>query len=103
MVPYCAMPRRVLFSSEAGQRLRELRLRAVLSQREVATRMGLRSRQARKPVSRLERGKCADPTVSTITRYLRACGARWYQFCDVLEQIDNADVTVPEAASELLS
>jgi transcriptional regulator with XRE-family HTH domain len=65
--------------------------------------MGLRSRQARKSVSRLERGDGADPTVSTITRFLQACGARWYQFCDVLEPMDNADVTVPDAAKELLS
>jgi transcriptional regulator with XRE-family HTH domain len=64
--------------------------------------MGLRSKQARKSVSRLEQGEGADPTVSTIARFLRACGARWYQFCDVLEPNDNAYVAAPDAAKALL-
>jgi transcriptional regulator with XRE-family HTH domain len=102
MLPYFSMPRRRFFTSEAGARLRELRLRAGLSQREVAERMGLTGRQARKSVSLLERGEGADPTVSTIARFLEACGARWYQFCDVLEPVETVDVAVPEAAKELL-
>ena len=102
MLPSFSMPRRRFFTSEAGARLRELRLRAGLSQREVAERMGLRGKQARKSVSLLERGEGADPTVSTIARFLKACGARWYQFCDVLESVETADVSMPEAAKELL-
>jgi transcriptional regulator with XRE-family HTH domain len=102
MLPSFSMPRRIFFTSEAGARLRELRLRAGLSQREVAERMGLRGKQARKSVSLLERGEGADPTVSTIARFLKACGARWYQFCDVLESVEIADASMPEATKELL-
>jgi transcriptional regulator with XRE-family HTH domain len=64
--------------------------------------MGLRGKQARKSVSLLERGEGSDPTVGTIARFLRACGARWYQFCDVLEPVETAEVSMPEAAKELL-
>jgi transcriptional regulator with XRE-family HTH domain len=96
------MSRRAFFTSEARARLRELRHRAGLSQKEVAERMGLRGRQARKSVSVLEWGEGSDPTVSTIARFLKACGARWYQFYDVLEPVEMAEVSVPEAAKELL-
>ena len=102
MLPCLTMSRRRFFTSEAGARLRELRLRAGLSQREVAERMGLRGKQARKSVSLLELGEGSDPTVSTIARFLKACGARWYQFCDVLEPVETAEVSMPEAAKELL-
>jgi transcriptional regulator with XRE-family HTH domain len=64
--------------------------------------MGLSGKQARKSVSLLERGEGSDPTVSTIARFLKACGARWYQLYDVLEPVEMADVSVPEAAKELL-
>jgi len=97
------MTRRSLLGLGTIQRLREPRLRAGSTQREVTSGMGLRSRQAGKSVSRLKNGQGADPTVSTIARFLRACGARWYQFCDVLEPSDNADVAMPEASNELLS
>jgi hypothetical protein len=64
--------------------------------------MELRGEQAYKLVWRLESGRGRDPSIGTIARFLRACGARWYQFCDVLEPVETADVPMPEAARELL-
>jgi transcriptional regulator with XRE-family HTH domain len=87
---------------EMGVRLRELRHRAGLTQKQVAQRMGLRGEQAYKLVWRIESGRGRDPSIGTIARFLKACGARWYQFCDVLEPVEAADVAVPEAAKELL-
>jgi transcriptional regulator with XRE-family HTH domain len=85
-----------------GSRLRELRLRAGLTQAEAASRMGLKGQFGSKYISRLETGRIPDPALNTIARFLRACGARWYQFCDVLEPVETADVVVSEAAKELL-
>jgi transcriptional regulator with XRE-family HTH domain len=87
---------------EMGNRLRELRRRAGLTQKQVAERMGLRGEQAYKLAWRLESGRGKDPSIGTIARFLRACGARWYHFCDVLEPVETADIAAPEAAKELL-
>ena len=65
--------------------------------------MGLKGRFGSKFISRLESGRIPDPALGTIARFLKACGARWYQFCDVLEPVETADVPVPEVAKELLS
>jgi transcriptional regulator with XRE-family HTH domain len=88
---------------EMGNRLRALRQRAGLTQKQVAQRMGLTGEQAYKLVWRLESGRGRDPSIGTIARFLKACGARWYQFCDVLEPVETAEVPMPEAAKELLS
>jgi len=85
-----------------GRRLLELRKRAGLTQKQVARRMGLTGEQAYKLVWRLESGRGQDPSIGTIARFLKACGARWYQFCDVLEPVETAEISVPEAAKELL-
>ena len=82
--------------------MRELRRMAGLTQRQVAQRMGLTGEQAYKLVWRLESVRCRDASIGTVARFLKACGARWYQFCDVLEPVETADVSVPEAVKELL-
>jgi hypothetical protein len=64
--------------------------------------MGLKGQFASKYIWRLESGRVPDPALNTIARFLKACGARWYQFCDVLEPVETADVRMPEAAKELL-
>jgi hypothetical protein len=64
--------------------------------------MGIKGQFASKYIWRLESGRVPDPALNTIARFLRACGARWYQFCDALEPVETADVSVSEAAKELL-
>ena len=72
------------FTPEMGLRLRALRLRKGLSLAELARRMGLPYSSAAIFLSRLERGKIAEPRLSTITRYLKACGALFSEFYDML-------------------
>ena len=72
---------------EMGNRLRELRLRKGLSQAELARRMGLAYGSGKSFVSMLERGKIPDPHLSTITLYLRACGALLSEFYDLLTRM----------------
>jgi transcriptional regulator with XRE-family HTH domain len=58
---------------------------AMLTQVEVAERMGLTGRASRGFVSQLEKGRIGNPSVRTIALFLRACGARWHQVTDLLE------------------
>ena len=102
-VYFFSMSEHSFCACEMGVRLRGLRLRAGLTLVETASRMGLTGRFGCKSVWRLESGRVANPSLETIARFLKACGARWYQLCDVLEPANNADVKVPEAAMELLS
>ncbi|MEO0108681.1 MAG: helix-turn-helix transcriptional regulator [candidate division WOR-3 bacterium] len=69
-----------------GQRLRQLRLAALLTQDQVAERMGLTGPGRRALIHRLETGRTSAPGLFVIARFLRACGARWYQITDILEQ-----------------
>jgi hypothetical protein len=64
--------------------------------------MGINGRFGSKYVSRLESGRIPSPALDTIARFLRACGARWYQLCYVLEPVETIDVVMPEAANQLL-
>lgn len=56
--------------SAAGYLLRRERLRARMSQAELARRCGTKQ----SAICRLERGR-VDPAVGTLRRYLEACGA----------------------------
>jgi transcriptional regulator with XRE-family HTH domain len=68
------------FTEEMGQQLRRLRVRKGLSQAELALRMGLTYRSGKSFICRLEKGDIGDPHLSTITKYLRACGALFAEF-----------------------
>jgi len=50
--------------------------------------MGRQGSGSRSYLARLERGKVADPRISTITLYLRACGAQFFEFYDTLTRIE---------------
>jgi transcriptional regulator with XRE-family HTH domain len=69
-----------------GERLRSFRVRAGLTQHQVAQRMGREYSSARGMVNRLEHGKIPDPRQSTITLYLQACGTKYSEFYDLLTQ-----------------
>lgn len=71
------------FTSELGRRLRELRVKAGLSQAQLALRMG---RHVRNIVSRLELGKPKFPTIGLVADYLAACEASFKDISDLLDR-----------------
>ena len=86
------MQRKVLGPSELGARLRKLRLRAQLTQDEVADRMGLTYPMRKMTVMCLETGRTANPTVKTLGRFLRACGALWGEITDLLDGSEPVEI-----------
>jgi len=77
-----------IFTKEMAKILKEIRIKANLSQTEVGKRIGLKPKNAPKYISNLEVGKITNPTLRTILNYLRACGASWVEFFKVLDKID---------------
>jgi len=69
------------FTRKMGARLRELRVRAHLTQPELALRLGVTTNT----IWRLENRYSVDPSLSTVARYLQACAAHWSDFTSVLE------------------
>jgi transcriptional regulator with XRE-family HTH domain len=77
-----------LFTKEMAKLLKEIRVKANLSQTEVGIRIGLKPKNAPKYISNLEAGKITNPTLRTILNYLRACGVSWVEFFKELDRID---------------
>ena len=73
------------FTRELGARLRDLRLKAGLTQLELARAMGRSGKKAANLVGRLERGDERYPSFGLITDFLRACKAG---FRDILDMLD---------------
>ena len=71
---------------ELGRRLRELRLKAGLSQAAVGERMEPKTPVFAAYVSRVEAGKAGDLRVSTVVRYLAACNEPKGRFLLALAQ-----------------
>jgi transcriptional regulator with XRE-family HTH domain len=71
-----------------GSRLREIRRKRGMTMDEVAAGMGLTGKGRWNQVARLEQGKNPDPRLSTVTLYLRACGAQFFEFYDTLTRIE---------------
>jgi transcriptional regulator with XRE-family HTH domain len=78
-----------------GQRLRELRSEAGISQTELARRLGFDPTHGYKYVLRLERGLVPNPTLRTLTGFLAACGVSWDRIVEVLPQ-----TTAPASSGE---
>ena len=76
--------RQEFFTVEMGARLRQLRESKGLTQEQLAERMGLRGKGRGSLIARLERGKISNPTLRFVTYYLRACGALFSEFYDLL-------------------
>jgi transcriptional regulator with XRE-family HTH domain len=72
------------FTREMGARLRKIRLAAMLTQAEVADRMGLKGRWRDLGVRRLELGLIGNPSLKTVNLFLQACGAGWPEILDLL-------------------
>jgi transcriptional regulator with XRE-family HTH domain len=68
------------------RRLKELRLRAGLSQAQVARVMGRTSPSGRAYVCQIERGTIQDPEFVVILDYLRACGAKLADLRDIFDR-----------------
>jgi transcriptional regulator with XRE-family HTH domain len=74
------------FKPELGQRLRELRLAAGLTQQKLAVAMGSQRKGNHTVVSRLENGRMANPGIGLVADYLRACRASFADILDVLDR-----------------
>ena len=86
------MTREVFFTPEMGARLKAIREKVGMDKGEVAARMGLKGKGRHNLVTRLEAGRVPNPHLSTITRYLRACGAQFFEFYDTLTRIEPVPV-----------
>jgi transcriptional regulator with XRE-family HTH domain len=82
------MTERTFFTPEMGARLREIRLKRGFTLDEVAGRMGLAGKGRKAFVGRLEHGHIKNPSLGTVTLYLRACGAQFFEFYDTLTRIE---------------
>ncbi|MEO0091525.1 MAG: helix-turn-helix transcriptional regulator [candidate division WOR-3 bacterium] len=97
------MPEEIfIFTKEMAELLKKMRLRAHLSQQQVAVRLGLSPKSGKKYISSLERGEIKNPTIGSILRYLKVCGASWSEFFSDLSAIDSGrQIERPLAVSEL--
>jgi transcriptional regulator with XRE-family HTH domain len=93
---------RKFLTLEMGAKLRQIRLEAGITQKELAERMGMGSRSGKASISLLELGKVPDPRISTIYLYLRACGASMQELLNLLALADKFQPdTTPIEQAEL--
>jgi len=79
------------FTKEMAKILRRLRENANLTQKEVATRMGVKTKYGQSLIAQLEMGKVKNPSLRTILDYLRACGASWVVRLRRIKELDAID------------
>lgn len=72
------------FTSEMGARLRELRLKAGVTQQELAVLMGRQGKGNAFLISRFESGHVPYPSFGFVADYLRACRASFADIADLL-------------------
>jgi len=72
------------FTREMGTRLRELRLKAGVTQQELAVLMGRQGKGCAYLVSRFECGHVPYPSFGFVADYLRACRASFADIADLL-------------------
>jgi transcriptional regulator with XRE-family HTH domain len=77
-----------IFTKEMAEILRKIRETARLTQKEVALRIGVKTKSGKSVISQLESGMVKNPTLKTILDYLRACGSSWPEFFKQLDAID---------------
>jgi transcriptional regulator with XRE-family HTH domain len=76
------------FTKEMIKLLKQRREKANLTQEEIAQRLGFSPKSGKMYISAFERGKKRNPSIDTILKYLRACGASWVEFFKELDRID---------------
>ncbi len=74
-----------LFPPELGRRLRDLRLRAGLTQPELAQAMGRTGKGRASIVSRMEKGTVRFPSLGLVADFLRGCRAGFADILDILD------------------
>jgi len=77
-----------VFSEKLAELLKETRIKAGLTQADVAERIGLSVKSGKGYVSHLEKGIVKNPPLLTILLYLRGCCGPWREFFAKLETID---------------
>ncbi len=85
---------RFKFRPELGRRLRELRLKAGLTQQMLAVAMGSQRKGNHTVVSRLENGRMANPGIGLVADYLRGCRASFVDILDVLERYTSMQTVI---------
>lgn len=76
------------FTKEMAKVLRRLREDANLTQKEVASRMEIKTKYGQSLIAQIEMGKVKNPSLRTILDYIGACGASWVEFFKELDRID---------------
>jgi len=95
-------PDTFVFTAEFGQRLRVLRLKAGLTQTELARAMGRAGNGAANLVSRLEKGDERFPSFALIADFLRGCRAGFKDILDVLDLYTDLPTTQQKVFDEAL-
>jgi transcriptional regulator with XRE-family HTH domain len=88
-------------TKELGLRLRSLRKRASLTQAELAQLAGGRLEQGL--VSRLESGLHANPSLTLVADYLRACRASFSEIADLLDEYTSQPRPVEKEGREAVA
>jgi transcriptional regulator with XRE-family HTH domain len=78
-----------LFPPELGRRLRDLRLKAGLTQPGLAQAMGRTGKGRACIVSRMERGSVRFPSLGLVADFLRGCRAGFKDIADILDLYTN--------------
>ncbi len=92
---------RFKMTRELGQRLRSIRLRAQLTQKELAR---LVAREwAHTLVAKLEAGRYENPGLGIVADYLRACRASFSEIADLLDQYTSQPLPVEKQGSEAVA
>jgi transcriptional regulator with XRE-family HTH domain len=93
---------RFKFRPELGERLRELRLKAGLTQQMLAVAMGSQRKGNHTVVSRLENGRMANPGIGLVADYLRACRASFADIQDVLNRYTTKQTVIEVETQQAL-
>jgi len=91
------------FPPELGQRLRDLRLKAGLTQPELAQAMGRTGRGRACIVSRMEKGTVRFPSLGLVADFLRGCRAGFKDILDILDLYTNLPTTQQQAFKKALA
>jgi transcriptional regulator with XRE-family HTH domain len=92
-----------VFARDFGARLRDIRLKAGLTQLELARAMGRAGKSAGNLVSRLERGDERYPSFGLVADFLRGCRAGFRDVLDVLDLYTDLPTTQQKVFSRALA